>query len=123
MPRWPVGCLWTTETVLLETKMPASYASAFGSGNDLRHQVKARLGRKDAFDRLTNHNDTRRVVDCQDWSGLRAHELFTLDPDYLVPVTWKEPLSEYVGPELWSSLQKLGSLTPASDYRLVTCIG
>jgi hypothetical protein len=115
--------LWTTETVMLETKMPASYASAFGSGSVLRQQIEERLGGCDAFHHLMNHHEPQRVVACQDWSNSRAHELFTLDPDCLVPVTWKEPLSEYVGPELWSSLQKLSGLEPASAYRLVTCIG
>jgi hypothetical protein len=113
---------WPRKTVCVGGQAPARLACLFGDGCRRREELQQYALQEPALENLldpiVDHRDKPR-----NWTGDGRRNLVGIPDDASVDVTWMIPLSEYAD-GLWDEgLSRLLDLSPAEDYRLVSCIG
>ena len=113
---------WPDRDLYVGDQVPARHAPLFGDGRRRRGELlKLTTDIQEIEDALGWSGDRRNGP--TDWTGARQWILERTPPDALVDVSWKVTLAEYVDGLWLRGLSRLVDLQPASEHRLVTCLG
>lgn len=112
---------WAHLTVFAECKVPARIAHLFSDGCGalpavgLAERGISEYGIDNHFARQVRFGD----FEPENWTGHKQFHLSSLDPDYLVRVTWLENIIDLLNPEQRDVFSKLAEICDHEKYRLI----